>query len=88
MGVGNAINERVLSFLLTLVCVGGGYYVWKSSRRGDAFVHDFEAARPTRHMVDLEKRVDREKLRKWLEAEEQRESAVATRTSSASSSSS
>jgi hypothetical protein len=90
-------NDRVLSFVVSLVVIGGGFYLWRGSRKADVshsagggghapptlhetcathplprqlYDRDMETARPTRHMVDLNKRVDRESLERWLAAQD------------------
>src|SRR5207249_3054865 len=41
-------SERVVSFLVTLLTLGGGYYVWRASRKADVLTSDVAAARRTR----------------------------------------
>ena len=60
-------TDELVSFLATAVFIGGGYYVWRASRKADVLEVDASEARPTRHMVDLAQRLDRDKLAKWLD---------------------
>lgn len=45
-------------------------FVPTSRNAPQVFTSDVEAARPTKHMVDLDKRVDRDKLTRWMAAYE------------------
>jgi hypothetical protein len=53
--------------------LGGGYWFFRASRRSDVMQQDAEAARPTRHMVPLAARLDKEQLAAWLEAQDRAE---------------
>lgn len=53
--------------------LGGGYWFFRASRRSDVMAQDAEAARPTRHMVPMAARLDKEQLAAWLEAQDRAE---------------
>lgn len=63
-------TNDLLSFVTTAAFIGGGYWLWKASRKHDVLAVDVNEARPTRHMVDLHKRIDKDALAKWLEEAE------------------
>ena len=64
-----ARSGDVLSLVLTAALIGGGYLVFKSSRKSDVLAVDAAEARPTRHMVPLEARLDRAAVARWLDAQ-------------------
>lgn len=70
-------SDELVSFGLTAIFIAGGYYVWKSSRKDDLISMDASEARPTRHMVPIEARLDREKLAKWLDDEQSHKASLA-----------
>lgn len=60
-------NDEIISFVLTAGFIGGGYWIYKSRRKSDLLEVDASEARPTRHMVPLGARLDREKVARWLD---------------------
>jgi hypothetical protein len=64
-----ARSGDALSFVLTAALIGGGYLAFKSSRKADVLAVDAAEARPTRHMVPLDARLDRAALARWLDAQ-------------------
>lgn len=71
-GAAKSRSDELLSFGLTAGFIAGGYWLWRSSRKRDLVEMDAAEARPTRHMVPIEARLDRERLARWLEDEERR----------------
>ena len=49
----------------------GGYFLWRGKSRYEVLDEkfDFDKSPATRHMVDLHRRVDRDMLRQWLDAQ-------------------
>lgn len=66
--------------LMTLVL--GGYWLLRGRHRYDPLSDqfDFDHSPTTRHMVDLKRRVDKEKIRQYLEAEGKEDGQAVTAT--------
>jgi hypothetical protein len=78
-----AANDKLLAFALTAGFIGGGYWLMRGRRKAETLSVDVEAARPTRHMVDLADRLDRQRLKLWLEEAEKQDAAAAAATAAA-----
>ena len=57
-----------------VLVMGGGYLLYKNRNRGDPLKEDFEKGKNTRHLVDMHQRIDKDKLRAWLEESEKQTS--------------
>ncbi len=57
------------------VVMMGGYLYWQGRHRFDPLAEDFDFEKHhiTRHLVDMNKRVDKEGLKAWLEEQERNE---------------
>lgn len=72
-----AANDKLLAFAMTATFIGGGYWLMRGRRKAETLNVDVEAARPTRHMVDLADRLDRQRLKQWLEEAEKQDATAA-----------
>lgn len=67
-----ARGDKALPMLVMGMFLTGGYLYWQGRHRFDPLSKefDFEKHQSTRHLVDMQKRVDKAALQAWLDKEE------------------